>query len=181
MAVLTAAAIWFAASHFAMTTNTQALISPKVGWRVNEAELNAAFPQLTETTLIIVDGRTPELAEMAAARLAERLAADTARFRAVKRPDGGAWLAQHGVLFGSVAQVQSTTQSLIAAQPLLGPLAADPSLRGIAGALGTILTGVENGSAKLADIDRPMASLDEALTKVMAGRPAYFSLSLIHI
>ena len=173
--LLTAAAAWFAVTHFAMTTNTQALISPKVGWRVNEAELNTAFPQLTETTLIVVDGRTPELAEMAAARLAERLTADTARFRAVKRPDGGAWLAQHGVLFGSVAQVQSTTQSLIAAQPLLGPLAADPSLRGIAGALGTILTGVENGSAKLADIDRPMASLDEALTKVMAGRPAYFS------
>ena len=158
-----------------MTTNTQALISPKVAWRVNEAELNTAFPQLTETTLIVIDGRTPELAELAAARLAERLAADTARFRAVKRPDGGPWLAQHGVLFGTVAQVQSTTQSLIAAQPLLGPLAADPSLRGIAGALGTILTGVENGSAKLADIDRPMASLDDALTRVLAGRPAYFS------
>ena len=175
LALLTMGAAWFAAAHFAMTTNTQALISPKVAWRVNEAALNTAFPQLTETTLVVIDGETPELAESAAARLAERLAADKARFRAVKRPDGGAWLTRHGVLFGSVAQVQSTTQSLIAAQPLLGPLAADPSLRGIAAALGTILTGVDNGSAKLADIDRPMVALDAALTKVNAGRPAYFS------
>ena len=130
---------------------------------MNEAEVNRAFPQQALTILIIVDGRTPELAELGAARLAARLATDKQHFSAVKRPDGGPWLAQHGVLFGSVAEVRSTTQSLIGAQPLLGPLAADPSLRGIAGAFGTILTGVENGSAKLADIDRPMVALDGAL------------------
>ncbi len=173
--LVTAGAGWFAATHFAMTTDTQALISPKVAWRVNEAEVNRAFPQQALTILIIVDGRTPELAELGAARLAARLATDKQHFSAVKRPDGGPWLAQHGVLFGSVAEVRSTTQSLIGAQPLLGPLAADPSLRGIAGAFGTILTGVENGSAKLADIDRPMVALDGALTQVLAGKPAYFS------
>ena len=171
----TVGAGWFAATHFAMTTDTQALISPKVAWRVNEAAVNKAFPQQALTILVVVDAKTPELAELATARLAERLTSDTARFRNVKRPDGGTWLAQHGLLFGSVAEVRSTTQSLIAAQPLLGPLAADPSLRGIAGAFGTILTGVENGSARLADIDRPMVALNDALTKVEAGRPAYFS------
>nr|WP_269454033.1 MMPL family transporter [Sphingomonas sp. CCH10-B3] len=171
----TVGAGWFAANNFAMTTDTQALISPKVAWRVNEAAVNKAFPQQALTILVIVDGKTPELAELATARLAERLASDKAQFQSVKRPDGGTWLSQHGLLFGSVAEVRSTTQSLIAAQPLLGPLAADPSLRGIAGAFGTILTGVENGSAKLADVDRPMVALDDALTKVEAGKPAYFS------
>ncbi|WP_294102208.1 MMPL family transporter [Sphingomonas sp.] len=171
----TVGAGWFAATHFAMTTDTQALISPKVAWRVNEAAVNQAFPQQALTILVVVDGKTPELAELATARLAERLASDKAQFQNVKRPDGGTWLSQHGLLFGSVAEVRSTTQSLISAQPLLGPLAADPSLRGIAGAFGTILTGVENGSAKLADIDKPMVALNSALAKVEAGRPAYFS------
>ncbi len=171
----TVGAGWFAATHFAMTTDTQALISPKVAWRVNEAAVNQAFPQQALTILVVVDGKTPELAELATARLAERLGSDKAQFQNVKRPDGGTWLAQHGLLFGSVAEVRSTTQSLISAQPLLGPLAADPSLRGIAGAFGTILTGVENGSAKLADIDKPMVALNSALTKVEAGQPAYFS------
>ena len=159
----TVGAGWFAATHFAMTTDTQALISPKVAWRVNEAAVNQAFPQQALTILVVVDGKTPELAELATARLAERLASDKAQFQNVKRPDGGTWLSQHGLLFGSVAEVRSTTQSLISAQPLLGPLAADPSLRGIAGAFGTILTGVENGSAQLADIDKPMVAHNSTL------------------
>ena len=178
-AALTLLAVAFAATQFKMTTNTAALISPDVDWRRNEAAVNTAFPQLTDTTLAIVDGRTPELAEAGAAALAERLAGDTVHFKTVRRPDGGDYLARQGVMFGSLDEVQATTRSLIAAQPLLGPLAADPSLRGVMGALGTILTGVERGSAKLDDIDRPMRALDDALGKVAQVQPAYFSWQLL--
>lgn len=178
-AALTLLAIAFAATQFRMTTNTAALISPNVDWRRNEAAVNTAFPQLTDTTLAIVDGRTPELAEAGAAALAERLSGDTVHFKTVRRPDGGDYLARQGVMFGSLDEVKATTRSLIAAQPLLGPLAADPSLRGVMGALGTILTGVERGSATLDDIDRPMRALDDALGKVARGQPAYFSWQLL--
>ncbi len=178
-ATLTLLALAFAATQFRMTTNTAALISPDVDWRRNEAAVNTAFPQLTDTTLAIVDGRTPELAEAGAAALAERLSGDTVHFKTVRRPDGGDYLARQGVMFGSLDEVRATTRSLIAAQPLLGPLAADPSLRGVMGALGTILTGVERGSAKLDDIDRPMRALDDALGKVAQGQPAYFSWQLL--
>lgn len=172
---LTILAIGFAVTNFAMTTNTSALISADVDWRRNEAAVNTAFPQLTDTTLAIVDGRTPELAEAGAAALAERLAGDTDHFKTVRRPDGGDYLARQGVMFGTVDEVRGTTKSLIAAQPLLGPLAADPSLRGIMSALGTILTGVERGSAKLDDLDRPIRTLDDALGKVAQRQPSYFS------
>ena len=178
-AALTIFALGFAATQFALTTNTSALISAKVDWRRNEAAVNTAFPQLTDTTLAIVDGRTPELAEAGAAALAARLAADTTHFKTVRRPDGGDYLARQGVMFGSVEEVRGTTKSLIAAQPLLGPLAADPSLRGIMGALGTILTGVERGSATLDDINRPVRALDDALGNVAQGRPAFFSWQLL--
>lgn len=174
-AALTLLAIGYAATHFAMTTNTGALISADVDWRKNETALNTAFAQLTDTTLVVIDGQTPELAEAGAAALAERLTADTAHFKNVRRPDGGDYLARQGVMFGSLEEVRATTQSLITAQPLLGPLASDPSLRGVAGALGTMLTGVERRSAKLSDIDRPIRALDDALGKVVQGRPAYFS------
>ena len=174
-ALITVGAGWFAATHFAMTTDTQALISPDVDWRRNEAAVNKAFPGITDATLIIVDGKTPELAEAGAAALTAKLAADPKQFKVVRRPDGGDFLAQNGLLFGSVADVRATTASLIKAQPLLGPLAADPSLRGVAQALSTMLTGVENGSATLAEIDKPVVALDTALEKVAAGKRAYFS------
>ncbi len=174
-ALLTVLAAWFAAGHFAMTTDTSALISPAVDWRRDEALLNTKFPGQTDTTLVVIDGQTPELAELGAARLSAALAADKVHFRTVRRPDGGDFLAREGVLFGSVEAVRSTARSLVSAQPLLGPLAADPSLRGVSDALATMVTGVERGSATLADIDRPVVALNSALDHLLEGRPAYFS------
>ncbi|MFM9827260.1 MAG: MMPL family transporter [Sphingomonas sp.] len=173
--LLTMLAAWFAAGHFAMTTDTSALISPDVDWRRDEAVLNTQFPGQTDTTLVVIDGQTPELAESAAARLTAALAADQQHFRTVRRPDGGDFLAREGVLFGSVEDVRATTKSLVAAQPLLGPLAADPSLRGVSDAVSTMLTGVERGSTTLADIDKPLVAIDTAVSRVLDGKPAYFS------
>lgn len=175
IAALTALSGWFAASHFAMTTNTAALISSEVQWRQDEAAVDKAFPELVQAMLVLVDGDTPELAERAAARLAERLAADKAHFRSVKRPDGGAWFDRQGVLFGSVAEVRQTTQGLIQAQPLLGPLAADPSLRGVARALETVATGVEQGASGFGEIDPAMVALRHTAQSALAGRAAPFS------
>ncbi|MBX9664741.1 MMPL family transporter [Novosphingobium sp.] len=165
----------FAATHFAMTTDTGVLISPQVEWRKQEAAANAAFPQFADASLVVIDGATPEAAEAAAATLTEAMAADTAHFRSARRPDGGGFFATHGLLFGSEAEVRAATSSLIDAQPLLGPLAADPSLRGIAGALDTVLLGVERGDAKLATLDKPMGQLADPIEATLAGRPAQFS------
>jgi hopanoid biosynthesis associated RND transporter like protein HpnN len=173
--VLAAAAVIYTAGHFAMTTDTAALISPDVPWRVHERAMDDAFPQLRDSMLVVVDGKTPELAEDGAARLAAALAADPAHFRNVSRPDGGDFFAREGLLYGSPQEVHDATAALINAQPLLGPLAADPSLRGVAASLSTMLDGVDNGSATLADIDAPMRALADAADRVAAGKPAYFS------
>ncbi len=172
---LVAGAALYAASHFAMTTDTAALISPKIAWRQNEKAVETAFPQLSDVLLVIVDGKTPELAEAATAKLSAALAEDTRHFRTVQRPDGGAFFDREGLLFGSTASVKASTKALIDAQPLLGPLAGDPSLRGIAGAFSTMLTGVTNGDVPLSRIDRPMRTMAAALETSAVGKPAYFS------
>ncbi|MBY8828111.1 MMPL family transporter [Hephaestia mangrovi] len=173
--VLAMAAIVYVAGHFAMTTDTAELISPTVPWRVHERAMDDAFPQLRDSMLVVVDGKTPELAEDGAARLAAALAADHAHFRNVSRPDGGDFFAREGLLYGSVKEVNDATAALIKAQPLLGPLAADPSLRGVATSLESVLDGVDNGSASLSDIAAPMRALAETTNRVLAGQPAYFS------
>ena len=71
--------------------------------------------------------------------------------------------------------MRATTAQLIAAQPFLGPLAADPSLRGVASTLTTLAQGVSSGSAKLADVDGPVVALADAFDGVLAGRPTFFS------
>lgn len=173
--VLAAAAVIYTAGHFTMTTDTAALISPSVEWRQHERAMDDAFPQLRDSMLIVVDGATPELAEDGAARLAAALAEDHAHFRNVSRPDGGDFFAREGLLYGSTQDVREATAALIKAQPLLGPLAADPSLRGVTTALSAVLDGVDTGSAGLADIDAPMQALADTSERVLAGKPATFS------
>ncbi len=168
-------AVWFAATHFAMTTDTSALISPKEQWRRNETAVSKAFPQNDDLTVIVVDGRTPELAEDAAARLTERLQTDTKHFLGVRRGDGGPFLAREGLLLQPLSDVKATTEGLIRAQPFLGPLAADPSLRGVSTAFGALAQGVKAGQASLADVRKPLGALADALDRVNAGRPAFFS------
>ncbi|WP_156679935.1 MMPL family transporter [Sphingomonas profundi] len=173
--LIACAALAIAIGRFAMTTDTAALISPDVEWRRQERAMETAFPQLRDAMLVIVDGATPELAEDGAARLAAALAPDRAHFRLVRRPDGGDFFAREGLLYGSRAEVRAATAALIEAQPLLGPLAADPSLRGVTGALATMLDGVEAGATPLDRIARPMAALSDTIERTLAGRPAFFS------
>ncbi len=173
--IVTALALFVMADRIAMTTDTAALISPEVGWRLQERRMESAFPQLRDNMLIVVDGETPELAEDAAARLAAGLSADKAHFRLVTRPDGGDFFAREGLLFGSVEDVRNATTAMIDAQPMLGPLAADPSLRGVTTALSTLLDGVEAGEIALSRIDRPLTALSTAIDGSLAGRNPHFS------
>ena len=177
-AVLVAGALFYTVGAFDMSTDTGALISAKTDWRLDESAVEDRFPQQKDAILVVVDGATPELAEDAAARLTDALSSDTAHFVLVRRPDGGAFFAREGLLFASLGTVKDTTQRLIDAQPLLGPLAADPSLRGIARALDTAASGAASGHAEPGAIDRldtPLASLSGAIDGSLAGHSGYFS------
>ena len=165
----------FAASHFAMNTDTNALISKKLAWRVRETAYNHLFHPGGDQTVVVIDGDTPELAEQGAAAITAGLERRPDLFAQVTRPDGGPFFAQEGLLFSSLPEVRSRMADLISAQPFLGPLAADPSLRGLMGVLSTAAQGATSGQTTMADIAGPMARLAGSLEQTLAGRSAPFS------
>ncbi|SJZ82627.1 hypothetical protein SAMN02745126_02450 [Enhydrobacter aerosaccus] len=171
----TVAALVYTAQHFAMTADTAELISTKLKWRQRELAFEAAFPQLNNLTMVVIDGTTPELADDAAKRLAAALEQQPKSFRTVQRPDGGPFFDQNGLLLLPRDQVAATTQGLVHAKPFLATLAADPSLRGVLNALSTLLQGVKYGQASLHDIEPVAAALGQTFDKVLAGQPAFFS------
>ncbi len=67
--ILTLAAGAFTATHFAMNTDSAKLISADVGWRKREIQFDQLFPQQSNLILVVIDGKTPELAEAGAAAL----------------------------------------------------------------------------------------------------------------
>ena len=100
--ILAGGGVWYTSQNFAMNTDSEQLIDAKVGWRMRQARFDAAFPQQNNLTLVVIDGATPEIAESAAARLSQKLAANPVLFAHVRRPDGGAFFNQNGLLFLSL-------------------------------------------------------------------------------
>lgn len=176
-ALLTLASLYYATNHFEMTTDTGELISAKTEWRQNEDKVTAAFPKTVDAILVVIDGKTPELASGAAARLAAALNEDKKNFSSVVRPDANEYFMRHGLLFSSTDEVRTTTSKLIDAQPLLGGLAYDPSLHGVANSIATAAGGAadEPDNTATADLALPLTRLDEALSALLAGKPAAFS------
>jgi uncharacterized protein len=174
-AIAALCAIGFTATHFAMNTDSESLISPDLSWRKTMARFDKLFPQRNNLVLVVIDGATSERAQGAANALAARLAADKALFPAVRRPDGGEFFERNGLLYLSEAEVHNTIRKMVAAQPFLGALSSDPSLRGVMSSLDTMLMGIDAGQAKLADIGSPMIAFADTLEKAEAGKPAFLA------
>ena len=173
--LLAVGAGYYVSQNFAINTDSEQLIDAHVGWRMREASFDAKFPQQSNLTLVVIDSATPELAESAAARLTAKLQTNPTLFKHVRRPDGGAFFAQNGLLFLSLAEVRDTSQQLIKAQPFLGGLAGDPSLRGLMTNLDTVLLGVSQGQAKLAGIDKAMVRFAQVFGASATGKVDYLS------
>src|SRR5580698_8998493 len=70
--LLAVASSWYAATHFAMTTDINQLISTDIPWRQREAAFEKAFPQY-ELIVAVIDAPTPELVNEATDALVGRL------------------------------------------------------------------------------------------------------------
>ncbi|MDO9426006.1 MAG: MMPL family transporter [Methylobacterium sp.] len=175
VALVTVASAGLAAHLFRINTDVERLIDKDVPWRQDEIAYEKAFPQRTGTLVAVIDGKTPEQAEEAAANLAKALADRKDTIESVYRPDGGPFYEKNGFLLMSQDELTKTTEQLVQQQGLLGPLAADPSLRGIMRVLSLGAKGVKSGDAKIEDLDRPMGQIDETLRTVLAGEPARLS------
>lgn len=175
VAILTFLSIAYTRQHFAINSDSLALISPDVAWRRSQAAFDRAFPQLDSNIVVVVDGATPELAEGAAASLAAKLGQRSESFASVRRPDAGPFFSHEGFLFLSRSELDTNTTQLISAQPFLGPIAADPSLRGVTATLKNALLGVSHGDTKLATFDRPFQAVADTISTVLQGKQAIFS------
>jgi hopanoid biosynthesis associated RND transporter like protein HpnN len=168
-------AAWFTAANFRIDTDSAKLISAKLPWRQREARFDKLFPQQDNLILVVIDGATQEQALRAQGLLGDKLAAEKNLFPVVRQSGGGEFFKRNGLLFLPTAEVKKTAEQLIQAQPFLGSLAADPSLRGVMNALSTALMGVEHGQAKLDQIDRPMTAFGGTLRDVVDGRKPWLS------
>jgi hopanoid biosynthesis associated RND transporter like protein HpnN len=173
--VLTILSAVYFTRHFVITTDSNKLMSSTLPWRQQEMMLDAAFPQRIDRIIAVIDATTPEGADNAADALVNALASRSDVIRTVSRPDGGEFFERNGILFLDLDEVQRTAADLIAAQPFLGTLAADPTLRGVFSTLSQSLEGVRLGKAKLDDLKPAFVALADALEQLAKGHTPTFS------
>jgi len=161
--------------HFAIITDSKELLSSSLPWRQQERMLHDAFPQRIDQIIAVIDASTPEAADDAAEALVHGLASRPDTIRSVSRPDGGEFFERDGILLLGLDEVQHSTADLISAQPFLGTLAADPTLRGVFRTLSQSLEGVRLGKAKLEDLEPAFAALADAFELLAQGKTPAFS------
>jgi hopanoid biosynthesis associated RND transporter like protein HpnN len=161
--------------NFQMDSDSENLFSPDSDWRQRQAEFDAAFPQRVDLTLAVIDGATPELAAEAAKALTAALSTHKDLFPAVRDRAGSDFFTHNGLLFLTTDEVRDNARHVIDAQPFLGPLAADPSLRGIMDGFSAALLGVENGATTLDDLATPFSVFADTLDRINRREPAFLS------
>ncbi len=174
-ALLLAALSLYAAAHrLGVTTDTSRMFAASLPWKQNSDALTAAFPQNDGLLVAVVDGRIPEEAEATAAALAASLRAQPKLFHAVIQPDSSDYLQRNAFLLIDTKSLTDLLDRTVDAQPFLGQLVADPSLRGLFAALTLVAEGAERGLGA-AGLAPAMAQFHAALSQAADGHAAPLS------
>jgi hypothetical protein len=173
--ILCGGAAEYARRHFAINTDIYKLISTDLPWRQRELAFQQAFPERSDSIIAVVHAPTAELASGARDALLDELSRIPGLFRSVHAPDGGAFSERNGLLYLSKDDLARTARQLASAGPIIGSLAADPSLRGMLQTLSMSLKGAQSGQYALDDLSRPLSMVADTLENVSSARPASFS------
>jgi hopanoid biosynthesis associated RND transporter like protein HpnN len=171
---LAVAAGYYSVRHFEINTDINKLISPDLDWRKRDIQFERAFDQ--ESTIIaVVEGPTPELTTSASAALYRKLVGDKQHFQAVLPLGSGEFFEKNAFLFLPKEQVGRLTGQFESAAPLIEIMAGDPSVRGLTGALETILAGVKRGQIKLDSAEQPFNLISQTIEDELKNGNATFS------
>src|SRR5262249_12461008 len=133
------AALAYCASRLGIDTQTSALLDPDLPWRKQEIAYNAAFPQGKRVLVVVVEGQSASSTARAAGRLAQALSQRRDVFTNVAYLEGLPFFRKNGLLLQDLSRVKLVSDQLVQSAAMLGPFAADPTLRGLFDALNQAL------------------------------------------
>lgn len=169
---VTAGAGVYVVHHIKINTDVDGLLADNLAWRQSERDLAAAFPQKSDRLVIVVDGANGDVAEDAAARLSEKLKSQPALFKNVTRPENDPTFQTHGLLYLSQPKLTDKLDVLVKAQPMLGALAADPTLRGLFATMGLAAQGIARGDADAKVMEPSFTLMAQTIEAHLDGKRA---------
>lgn len=164
-------AVYYLTNNISINTSTTDMLSPELQFRRDSAEINVAFPQFSDNILVVIEGETPDLADDAALALAARLRQYPELFGDVHDIAGDPFFRNNGLLFLNDGELNELSDRLAEAQPFLGALGRDASLRGLFRMLELVIDEfLKNGGKAPMEMGTLLNSIADVAEKQAAGR-----------
>jgi hopanoid biosynthesis associated RND transporter like protein HpnN len=162
-ALFTISAVRYTGTHLGINSYIEDMIAEDLPWRQTFMEYREAFPQYVDNLLIVIDGLTPDLARQAQYRLAAEFESDKGGvFESVFLPGAGAFFDQNGLLYLETDELYELSDKIIEMQPVLGILAKNADLTGLARVFRLAADDTPRNS--LTGFEKPLFSFSEAFS-----------------
>ncbi|MEZ5648834.1 MAG: MMPL family transporter, partial [Alphaproteobacteria bacterium] len=173
--VATFASIAHVSLKLRIITNTDEMLSTDLPFRKAEQKIYAAFPDLKDILIVIVDGEQADNVDDAATLLAHKLQERPDLFRHVFAPADNPFLRQHGLLYLTPDALTAMAGRLEESRDMVGLMAQDPSLRGFFAVLGDALRGLKLGYARGEEAAGLFETAATTVAQATAGKPGNIS------
>lgn len=154
--------LWYSAKNLGMNVDTAGMLSRKLDWQMRSEAISQAFPQFSDNILIVIDTATPDMADDAAKQAIAFMRERPKLFRTIYDPEGLPFFRQNGLLYLNMDELTDLADKLAAAQPVLGSLNQDPSIRGLVEMLNLAFDDLLKGN-------KPPVDMTDALNRIAAA------------
>ena len=168
--VLAGLSATYAVTNLTLDTDPMNLLDSDLPFRQLQRDFEAAFPQLDNLILVVVDQGSAERRRDAVHALAERLEGQSSFFSSVYQPQQDEFFDRYGLLYFDVEELWQLDERLTTWEPFLGTLVHDPSLRGLFSMLTAALKEDPTPEQRKL-LARIFALLSEAIDAQRLGRP----------
>jgi uncharacterized protein len=165
----------YSLENLRINADTSGMISEKLPFFKLEKDFSKAFPQLSNTIVVVLNAGTAEQAISARTRLADRLRKETGLFKGVYEPGGERFFEENGLLYLSPEELEKVADNLALAEPLIGLLARDLSIRGLFSVIGKVISQTGDSQVLGTRGDLLLSGVSDALESAAHGKPYWLS------
>ena len=135
-AMATAISLSYAYMYLGINTDTTEMLAADVPFQEARKQYKKTFPQNTDSILLVVEARTPEMAYAAVKNLDGRLRDESEHITSVYTPLGGTFFEDNALLYLDLQEITELAESVTQLQPFIETLKRDRNLPSLFSLLG---------------------------------------------
>jgi hopanoid biosynthesis associated RND transporter like protein HpnN len=127
----TAISFSYAYMYLGINTNTTEMLAADVPFQEAREHYKKTFPQNTDSILLVVEARTPEMAYAAVKNLDGRLRNEPEHITSVYTPLGGSFFENNALLYLDLPELKQLAESVAELKPFIKELMRDRNIHGL--------------------------------------------------